>query len=260
MEATLEKEAASVPTPAPAPARPSAPLPTRDLERPAVEGGGTASNPETFYMILEQLKQGEGASLKPLIKNDLKQYGDNVEFPLKKFINKYKTLGSTLFKALPPMIRKNKVVTVPTEILSGMINFFEGVGGFTKPQKRGTSCMRVGKESKCYGGNLNYVKLFLLDFFRAYVQQYRIERASTIEEKVTSIYPEFETYLGTVLKGGGLKVSLFDKLNLTKEVFTQYSKEAEEIGMQTFPEYNIRFQTFVPSLYEDKLTIFINVV
>ena len=79
----------------------------------------------------------------------------------------------------------------------------------------------------------NFFRKFIFELFKAYVNQYDIEGAATIDDKIEKVLPDFDTYIGSIVvstvqnKGGKfitVNSPIFTMLNIDDDMLTKIAK------------------------------------
>jgi hypothetical protein len=157
-----------------------------NLSRPTLEGGGTASNPQTLAIIFRQLKSGSDI-IKDALSADLKEYTESEYYALKAFLEAYR-FHSKYFSPEP-----------------------SGSPDDTVHMKRWIETVidNLAKSPRAGETNAEFLRKFLLFLMDSYIRQYKVEGAETHEQKIAALLPEFEACLDIPMKDHPKGISLF---------------------------------------------------
>ena len=186
---------------------------------------------KTLAMILQQIKRGTGAMIKEVIKHDIETFSaEDVnelnKSPIAKFIKQYES-SSTFFKSaeifkIPPPENTPASKAYYTKIWSDIYTAL-------KPIKN------AGISSPPYIKTYIFLKKFIFELFKAYLEQYRIGGLpddATISEKAAKLHPDFQENIGDIIllkdsthpAAGTVKKNLYDMLFIKHEELTAYAE------------------------------------
>ena len=251
----------AAPPPAPTPATPAGTV--IDVQSlPKITGGdGTQrekTHPEIIYAILDQLKSGATVPKESLSDIINQTSSGKKVLPIYNFIFGRDYYGSQTINKEGGYGRESQ--TFKDGIKGEEYLTFEKVNtekDRTTPKYKNKVFMwnlvhtlettgtknpwqPVGYTETFIGGNFNFLRKFILDFFKAYVQQYSF--ADTIDDRITILLPIFKENLNPMItyikkKGDnsfigedrvGGPSNLFTILRLTDDLFTNYTKNQYE--------------------------------
>ena len=217
---------APAPGPGPAPAPAPTPAPVKTLrELPTKKGKDgkeyVKSNPETFAIILAQLRRGSPI-ISSLMRSDINEFRvENNKLPIIKFIESYNT-SQTFFRRVSEKLPADSAAAITQNKIS-ITTVSEEIDKHGPDPKFVTG----GQYTE---GRINLLRKFFFELMDAYVHQYNITGATTIEDKVNNVYSDFEKSFNiqiTKKERDYTKIStnLFTILKITKESITDYCKQ-----------------------------------
>jgi hypothetical protein len=178
------------------------------------------SHPETFALILTQIRRGS-IILTGLMRTDMSKFKvPEATLPIRIFIDKYRTY-SGYFKSVNPAL--------PADAAAAILQNNESIQTIiTEMDKKGPPTDYTQKGYK--GGAVNALRTFLFELMDAYVHQYNITDATTIEDKLNNVYGDFEESFNIEIKKPGpdyttIQTNLFSILDITEESITDYCTE-----------------------------------
>jgi hypothetical protein len=215
------------PAPAPAPGPAPTPAPVKTLrELPTKKGRDgkeyVKSNPETFAIILAQLRRGSPI-ISSLMRSDVKKYQaeNDTSLPIVDFIKSYNT-SQTFFRRVSEKLPADSAAAITQNKIS-ITTVSEEIDKHGPDPKFVTG----GQYTE---GRINLLRKFFFELMDAYVHQYNITGATTIEDKVNNVYSDFEKSFNIEIKKTRsdyttISTKLFSILKITKESITDYCKQ-----------------------------------
>ena len=185
-----------------------------------------ASFEKTLRAILMQIKKGNGAIIAAAITEDISQYGS---------INK-ELKGSPIAKLITSNASQSdffnfsSVTIDPTapSSKSSWNSYFTSVWNDVWNKSISKKNLKIAP----YPKTKTFLKKFIMDIFKTYLQQYNIEGVSpdaTLIEKASAALPQFKKYIGDILIDLGKDVApqpqkqkLYTLLGITDKMLTDY--------------------------------------
>ena len=177
----------------------------------APESSGISTNIVAIFKIIGQIERGTGESMQAELNSNISTHTNKntapptASGPVRQFINKYKEY-TTYFTPLSVSLANFKSIT-DAQKRATMHRYFGSLYTTMKKNKNG--------ERVFY--------MFLLDLFRAYVRQYKIKGATTLDQKIDRLFAEYNNYILSAPFAATRK-TMGQHLEITRDVLKKYAK------------------------------------